>query len=262
MSLPNIGQDLQLGSPQLPKAVSTLPGITFGITPSPYLKLLVFGPAGCGKTVFAASAPKPLFLDMEFSTDALLDWPELLGKSKVARIEKWTEEGIEGLLKKLYAYDKDPDWGDRETIVLDTADGLQRINLEYVLANAGGNQFLPMEHHYKQSGEMLRRFILAIRNLDRHVIIVCHSDETIIKETGQRYMRTGVTPKLGKTLREEFGLFGYMHKSPYKKDEPYKNALQTQANAMIDAKSRYRYLPPIIENPKFDDLLNAINKEQ
>lgn len=265
MSLPTVGQDLKLGSPQLPtpKQLPTtgLPGITFGLAPTPFLKLFIFGPTGAGKTVFGATAPRPLFLDTENSTEALLDWPELSGNCKFARIAKWTEEGIEGLLKKLYNQN-DPDWEDRETVIVDTADALQRINLEYVLAKIEGNKFLPMEHHYKQSGEMLRRFILDIRNLKKHVIVFSHSDETIVKETGQRYLRTGVTPKLGKTLREEFGLFGFMMATSDGAKEPFANVLQTRSNSMIDAKSRYRYLPPIIQNPKFSDLLNVINKEQ
>lgn len=266
-TLPTIGDSLKVAKPPeqpkpvtLPQATAALPGMRMGITKSPFLKLFLFGPGGAGKTVFAATAPKPFFIDCENSTEALLDWPELLAESKIIHMDRWTEAGVDGLMKGLR--DTNHDWADRETIVVDTGDALQRVNLEFILANSGRDKFLPMEHDYKKSGEMLRRFILDIRNLPKHVIVLAHSEETIVKETGQRIMRTGVTPKLAKTLREEFGLFGFMYPEERKWEEPFVNVIQTRANPMIEAKSRYRHLPPVIKNPTFNDILKSINKEQ
>lgn len=40
-----------------------------------WMKLLLYGPPGAGKTELAAGAPKPFFLDFERSTETLRDHP-------------------------------------------------------------------------------------------------------------------------------------------------------------------------------------------
>src|SRR5215510_4341984 len=42
----------------------------------PWVKALIYGQAGSGKTRFAADAPNPFWFDFESSTETLRHWPE------------------------------------------------------------------------------------------------------------------------------------------------------------------------------------------
>lgn len=269
--IPTIGSTLQelATKPQLvttsqlppansqPKASEPRPiEMLTGLDLSPWLKIVVFGDSGCGKTLFAATAPNPIFLDTQNSTTSLRDWPSLAAKCNIARI-KWehTQIALDMLRDRTHDLCQD-----RETVVLDTVDSLQRMNLEHVLRGSGRDPFLPMEHDYKKSGEMLRRFIMDLRDLPMHVIVCMDQTEIIPEGSKQRFIRPGVTPKLAKTLREEFDLLGYMAVHDESTDDRFRNGLMIRSNGQIQAKSHFRYLPTIIENPTFDTILKAANR--
>lgn len=237
-----------------PRPVEILTGIEL----SNFLNVGIFGPEGAGKTLLAASAPSPLFLDTENSSAALRDWPGLLPMVKVARRVRWAH--AEQLLTRLA--DPKDDWADRETVVLDTLDAFQASNLEAILKGGKTDEFLPMEHHYKKSGEMLRRWLTDLRDLDnRHLIVLCHEKEIFVEGTGQRFVRPATTPKVMDVLWRDFDVVGHLRslRVDWEKD-PWENGLQTVSDAVIRAKSRLRYLPPQIRNPTFNDLLEAFNK--
>lgn len=265
MTIPTIGPALanagnaqpvvptgQLPPAQQPTAPQVVELVT-GLDISPYLKLFIHGDINSGKTILAATAPAPIFLDTENSSDTLRDWPKLADRCRVIRM-KWehTDQVLEGLKSKSGIFK------DRDTVVLDTADALQRNNLEFILKASGRDQFLPMEHDYKKSGEMLRRFILELRDLDMHVIVIAHTKEITPEGTSLHLIRPGVTPKLAQTLTEEFSFVGYMAVSGL---DPFENVLQSRGgNPTIQVKSRFRYLPSIVTNPTFRDIYNAANK--
>lgn len=281
MTAPTIGQSLQgiidQGQPQPTPTGQLLPSsqpvltqqgpklveLVTGLDLSPFLKLFIYGSGGSGKTLFAATAPNPLLLDTENSSDTLRDWPKIAANCKIVRM-KWnhTDETIRRIKE-------DPDWADRETIVLDTVDALQRNNLEAILKGSNRDQFLPMEHDYKKSAEMLRRFILDLRDLDKHVIVLAHTTELTPEGTSLRLIRPGVTPKLAKTLTEEFSFVGYMAiKSDGAQMEgsklietPFENVMQSRGGSpTIDVKSRFKHLPSVLPNPTFRQIYDAANK--
>lgn len=270
MNLPTIGQALQsvtnpgpqpvIPTGELPQPNSQpqakqgphIVELVTGLDLSPHLKLFIYGDGGSGKTLLAATAPKPLFLDTENSSDTLRDWPEIAKRCKIVRM-KW--QHIDTILDKIK---NDPEWADRETVILDTVDALQRNNLEFILKASGRDPFLPMEHDYKKSGEMLRRLILDIRDLDKHVIVLAHTKETTPEGTALHLIRPGVTPKLAQTLTEEFSFVGYMAVT---NEDPFENALQSRGgNPTIQVKSRFKHLPSTIINPTFRVIYDAANK--
>lgn len=239
--------------------------IMTGLDLQDHLKIVIYGDSGIGKSTFSYSAPAPLILDMQNSTDVLHDWPELRKNCNIWRIPRDSQwETFEEAVKLLKA-GQHPSLQGRRTIVLDTVDSLQRGNLEFVLRTGGGNPFLPMEHHYKQSGEMLRRAILDLRDLPYHVVVVMDQTEIFNEVTGQRFIRPGVTPKLAKTLREEFSLMAYMCRSDDHSDQNFHNGLiiKPAPDQAIQCKARRgRFLPSIIDRPTFDGLLAAANQHK
>lgn len=252
--------------PPLPTAPVQQPQLVqmmTGLDMRPWMKIVIFGGAGVGKTKFAATAPKPFFIDTQDGTLTLKDWPELLQNVNIARVPEWKYAGptLEAIKRRDHPLTKD-----RETFVLDTVDSLQRSNIRGILAQKqGGNRYLAQQHEYKQSGEMLIRWLLELRDVQAHVIILM--DQTVINDDpeegkpGRYEIRPGVTPKLSKTLTEEFDLVGYMTLNRDKERFPtIHNILDTESSdIMWHPKSRFRHLPKQLGNPTFDDLLAAFN---
>ena len=233
---------------------------------SPYLKLCVYGPPGSGKTVFAAHAPKPFIIDTENSTEALDDWPELKRLSKIIKCENVNEiiDCIE------LCTNSDPFVRDRETVIIDTASETQEMMIQRLLERQVAdpnsprkNEFLAYQSDYRESGERLRRLFIQLRNLDMHVIILSHDVEKYSQSAdgSERLIaiRPDMTPKLAKTVKRIVGLQGYL--TSREQDNEYVREMRVRHSGIIEAKTRYKYLPTKIENPTFQLILDAKNKE-
>lgn len=242
---------------QMPSApVIAAASLINGVNMSRFVKALIYAEPGAGKTVFAATAPKPLIIDTENSTEVLGDWPELLAEAKIVRLVKW--EHLDALIQAIRA--GDPAFADRQTLVLDTVSELQRRNLDELLDFKAGidksrNRFLAHQGDYKESGEMMRRIVTSLRDLDMHLIVLAHAKE--VNDNGSLVMRPDLTPKLQDTMRGIFGIQGFMYEQNDDWNAPFTNYLQTRSNAVVQAKSRYRFLPPIVQNPTFGHVLAA-----
>ncbi len=249
----NLSQEMRPAAPRLASGE-----LINGLDLSRYIKALIYAEPGAGKTVFAATAPKPLIIDVENSTEALGDWPELLAEAKVIRLDKWDD--LEVIIDAIRS--GDPQYADRETLVIDTISELQRRNLDELLDNkvkldSTKSRFLAYQQDYKQSGEMLRRIVTAFRDLPMHLIVLSHAREAL--DDGRMVIRPDLTPKLQDTMRGIFGIQGFLFEINEDWNAPFKNALQTRSNNVVQAKSRYRHLPPVVENPTFDTILKAAN---
>lgn len=87
------------------------------------IKAVVYGPEGIGKSTFASKWPKPLFLDIEGST---------------CRMDVERVEGVNGWSMALAVVQdlvKDPQG--YKTLVFDTADWMDRMLQQYIIARAG-----------------------------------------------------------------------------------------------------------------------------
>lgn len=241
-------------TPQGPRAIAA--EMIDGVDLDPYIKALIYSESGAGKTKFAATWPKPLIIDTENSTETLRDWPELTKNAKIIRLKQWGD--LDEILEALRC--GDPEFADRETLVIDTITELQSRNLSELLEfeaarNSARDPFLAHQQDYKKSGEMLRRITTAFRDLPMHMVVNAHSTEDNVN--GNLTLRPDLTPKLAKTMKGVFGIQGFLFVTDEGWDGPFTNCLQTRRNAVVQAKSRYRHLPPIVENPTFDIILEA-----
>lgn len=224
----------------------------------PHLKILVYGDPGVGKTVFAAGAPAPLFIDAEHGTRSLLNHPEFKNVL-VLPLRSW--EDLENLFLEIRAGEFD----DIETIVIDSISELQKRQMDELLKAAAAkdrnrNPYLPFQQDYKENTEILRRLVVSFRDLEKNLIITAHSQEATDEGTGTIYQRPAVTPKLASTLEGIMDVLGYLSLE-IDKDGNQKRSLQVMPSRRIKAKCRIGGLPPIIENPTFNDLLSANSAE-
>lgn len=224
----------------------------------PWVKCLIYGDPGAGKTIFAASAPRPLILDCENSRRSIMDFPEIMVNCKILKVRSFNA------LDEIFWHLMNGDIPDVETVVIDTVSELQRRNLDEIMLKAKAkdenrNLFLPFQGDYKISTESMRKMVTMFRDLPYHLIITAHRIEDQDQGTGQRFVRPEVTPKLASTLKGVFDLQAFMTYSTVDSEgkDSFSNSLQTRQRAGVEAKSRLRYLPTHVENPTFQMILDA-----
>jgi hypothetical protein len=234
-----------------------------GIDLAEHVSVGIYGAEGSAKTMFGATAPKPLFLDTENSTTTLRDWPDVVKANdvKVARRIGWKH--ADEILKRL----KDPNgpWADRETVILDTLDAFQESSIESILAGSQGDKYLAQQHHYKKSAKMIRRWLTEMRDLDKfHLVVMIHEKEVVVGEGAgaAMYVRPAVTPAVMSMLWNDFDVVGHMRILQKDWNEPFSNGLQVRSDDVIKAKCRLRYLAPQIRDPQFSHILEAFNRSR
>lgn len=215
-----------------------------------YRKVLIYGDPGTGKTVFTASAPSPLIVDVERGTSSITNHPEL---SNAAVLEFRSVAQLELLIAKL-GEGALPEY---QTIVIDSFSELQKRDLDDILgaaakSDASRNKYLPTGPDYNVNTEHMRRVAASLRDLNRHVIVTCHVKEEKDDSTGRLLVRPNLTPKLAGTLAGMFDVVGYM--SITGQGESAVRTLQVHPTVKVTAKTRVGGLLPVIENPTFTSL--------
>lgn len=241
------------------EANSLLDQLMARITPvgnkSKYLKILVYGMPGTGKTVFTATAPNPLIVDVEKGSHSINNHPEL---RHVQALEFKSIFQVEQLINFLGA--KEPALDAYETIVIDSYSELQKRDLDEIVRveaakDAARNKYLPIGADYNVNTEHMRQIASALRDLDRHIIVTCHVKEEKDDTTGRLLVRPNLTPKLAGTLAGIFDVVGYM--STTTQGENTIRTLQVHPTVNVTAKTRIGNLPAVIENPTFSDIYTA-----
>lgn len=229
----------------------------------PNTKSVIFGPPGSGKTVFACKAPSPLLLDVENGALSLLNHPEL---RDTPRLDVKGAEGLEDFV--LDARSNPADYEDFQTLIVDTISELQDQGLTDILRSktdtrqgAGQSIYAAQQFDYKENTEHLRRIFLSLCELGKDVIFLAHVAEIKDDSTGKLYTRPQLSPKLAGTVRGLVDIQGYLTAEYVraKGDEPahIRRLLQLVESGTIQAKTRVGGLPPIIEDPTYDMILNA-----
>jgi len=131
----------------------------------PYVKLLVYGRNGAGKTRLAASGPAPLVVDInEKGTKSVRNYPGV----KVFHVAKW--EDLTYLFWFLHEGDHQ-----YETVVLDTLTGLQNLCMKHVLKEGvdrdpNRDPAMPAQRDWGKMSELIKPLLLNYRNLPMHVV--------------------------------------------------------------------------------------------
>lgn len=215
------------------------------------LKVLIYGEPGVGKTVFAASSPKPLIIDIERGTTSLLLDENTRHTSVLSyKNARQLEAVINAIAKgELTEYD---------TLVIDSFSMFQLKVMDDILSTNSGNQrYMPDGPTYNLNTNMLRAIANTLIALPIHVILT--SAVKLDKEdaTGRLFYRPDLTPKLSNSLVGLCDIVGFMSADTVKDketgNETILRKLSIQPTRKIVAKSRLGGTS--IENPTFFDLL-------
>jgi len=219
------------------------------------VKALIYGPPGVGKTKFACEAPNPLLLDSDVTGAlTLANHPDLAFKT--LRKEVKTIQDVLDILEDLHK----GKYPDRETIIIDTLSALQQRHLDEVVDKEKRinpqRAAIPFQSDYKTNTEAMRKIVTWFRDLDYNLVCIAHETEDRNEMTGRVTTRPLLTPKLSSTMEGTFDVFGYMTAETNSQFVTTRT-LQIMPSRLVKAKTRIGGLPPLIEEPTMQMLLDA-----
>jgi hypothetical protein len=227
-----------------------------------YLKILVYGDQGTGKTTFAGTAPNVAFVDCnEEGTFSVRGQGH-----KRFKVRKWdTIEGIYWYLKTREHQFK--------TVVIDTTTQGADLAMNKVLEDDDFTG-LPIRKHWGQSTSLQKTWWIRFRNLDMHVIFICQlkriDEEDLDDDDGYTKVPM-LSPAVRSSLGAAVGIIGYMyHKEVEKEMKGGKKKRYTSYRMRIGPHPeiltkvrlpKHIKYPAVIEDPTFDKLFEIITKE-
>jgi hypothetical protein len=227
---------------------------------SPWVRALIFGDPGGGKTVFGCDSPTPLHIDVANEKLSLLNHPDIAARTMFFDVESFNDLGMLFLDLANGAYP------DRETIVVDNITELQGEGLDEHLNKTSGDSkwgrlhpILPTQADFNVSTQAMRRMAHFYRSLDRHIIFIAHMDETKDDRTKVMQKRPAITPKLARTFWGMVDFQGFFYRA-MGEDNQLHRYLMSGYSPTILTKTRIGGLPDVLVDPKFQTLIDAKHK--
>ncbi|MEW6557194.1 MAG: ATP-binding protein [Elusimicrobiota bacterium] len=158
---------------------------------SQYLRMMVYGVPGSGKTVFGSTAPDPLILDAEAGLLSIAD-----KKLDTVKIETFQDViNVFNFLKtEKLAY---------KTVVIDSLTELQRKSMDLILSKAGRDRATIGD--WGMNIDQVRNIIRYFRDLEMNLLLICLNEERKDEDAGIIMQRPALQ---GRTLPEE--VMGYV----------------------------------------------------
>lgn len=212
-----------------------------------YLKVLIYGEPGVGKTTFTASAPNTLLIDVERGARTLAG-----NNANVDVLEFVSIEQIEATIR--YLREGNSAFEKYDTIAFDSLSEMQRRLIDAQLSNASKMTGTPVYKAdwdiYNINTQRLRSLMSAFRDINKNLIVTAQAKQDKDDSTGIMMYRPDLTPKLAATVAGLFDIVGYL-----RINSKGERILQVQPSKTILAKTRVN-LPKEILNPTW----NQINK--
>jgi phage nucleotide-binding protein len=214
-----------------------------------YIKLLLYGPPGVGKTTFVAAAPKPIFIDFENSTETLRGGP--YANTPVIRDPKQIGDS-EAVLRFI----KSKEIEQFETIVLDTISSMYdsflmewMSNSPVVKKRSGVDRHIAQQYDFRKITNVLKEIFYVLQYKEMHVVLIAHEKELVEKETNRvLQLRPQLPPTAEKSVERLINEVYYMESKPAL-NKPATRILHVDSQGKILAKNRSRLTEATIENP-------------
>lgn len=190
-----------------------------------YVKMMVYGESGVGKTTFAASAPRPmLWLDAEGGT-ASIDDAEGIDVMAVSTLEDFRNV-------VLYLHENPTKY---KTVVVDSFSEAQvsvmkQIMKAVVKADQSRDEFLPQFAEWGRLTGVMREVARALRDLPAHLVITALTREDKDDMTGRTKVRARLTPALAEEVPALMDVSGYLYAATAKAGEVSSQGVEAEAS--------------------------------
>lgn len=199
------------------------------------IKILVYGESGVGKTVFAASAPRPiLWIESEGGTNSISD-PEGIDIVRVESLETYREA-----LRFLRS-----DEGKKyKTVVLDSFTETQAAVLKEIMVavaerDDNRDEFTPQFQEYQRLVGVMREIVRGFRDLPMHVVITALTREDKDDMTGRVTVRPRLSPAVANEIPGFMDVVGYMYMSTDKSGEADDEPVEPHRNMLLIGTGKY-----------------------
>lgn len=159
-----------------------------------YVKALICGSPGAGKTLISSTFPNPLYASAEGGLMSIAD----------RNIPYVKVESSHDLLAVKHAVDQVPSVREEllgfpvDTVVIDTIDEIQRILIRERLEETKKDSMtLP---DWGWLGEQMQAIIRGFRNLDLNVVFTCHMKEVQDNDSGRVWFEPGLQGAISKQI--------------------------------------------------------------
>jgi phage nucleotide-binding protein len=218
----------------------------------PWVKALIYGSAGSGKTRFAADALNPFWFDFESSTETLRHYPEF------RNIPVKKPVNVEELRKDVEKAIVDPAI---DTVVIDSI----TTSLDYYLrqrmdriahSSKPRDKYELYEADYKYATQVFTDLFGFLQDAPINVVIIGH--ERVIRDTESGNI-TGIypdiTPRLQQAVTRLVNVVGYME-IRFSNQKGTSRRLYVNRTNTIEAKNRLNIQETYIEEPNWKVLFN------
>jgi phage nucleotide-binding protein len=215
-----------------------------------YVKALIYGQAGAGKTRFAADADKPFWFDFESSTETLRHWPDY------SDIPVKHPASITELFSDIQKAVRDPDIG---TIVIDSIttalDYYMRAEAEKRASKRDKYAF--WEADYKYATQVFTDLFGVLQEAPLNVVIIGHERVSINPENNRvNGIYPDITPRLQQAVTRLVNVVGYMQAKPAGIKGETTRRLYLNRTEIIEAKNRLNIQDTFIEQPEWKLIFN------
>ena len=207
------------------------------------LNVLVYGVPGIGKTVFAATFPKPLFVDID---QGLMS----VRYKRVAYIRPTTyvELKMSMTVEMLASY---------ETVVVDSLTELHTFFLAEIMRNNNHDQAQLQD--WGMASERIVQLIKQLRALPQHIVFICEERADKDEETGRISVGPALPGQLFGNVGRYVDLFFNMKMGV--KDGKKGRYLVTEPVGLAQGKDRSWALDKL-EEPDFNVIMSKISKKE
>jgi AAA domain len=223
-----------------------------------YLKLLVYGQNGKGKTRFGASADKVLLIDCnEKGTLSIRNFP-----AQVYKVETWTDIDLAYWLLHSGQHEF-------ETVVLDTVTSLSQLCMRFILGDESSRDptrdpNMPSKREWGKLGELMRTIILNFRNLPMNVVFLAQERRGFTDDDAEDAPEVfpEVSPSVRTTLTSSVDIIGRVFVKEVVTSKGGKKVAEPSYRMLIGPSERYvtkdrseSGLPKVITLPNSTDNL-------
>jgi len=225
------------------------------------LKILVYGSAGSGKTVFAGTAnldertAPTLFVDFEAGTLSLAGQDIDVDVIRVTHFKQFND---------VYAMLSAEDCPYR-CVVVDSITEVQKLNLggivaESVRAQPGRDPDRPLIDDWGKSAEQMRKLLRRFRDLPMHVIVTALAQEVKDESDGSVRVKPALPGKLADEIAAMFDFVIYLDVATEKADGEYRHIRRglTVSTGRYIAKDRSGRLAAVVDDPSVTSILDYV----